>query len=60
MWKNISLSAPSTFICVGQYSGKKTLKVVPLTHGGEAKNHKVPVLNMTSVGKCCLKKSLGK
>lgn len=30
---------------------KRLLTVVPLTHGGESKNHKTPVSNMTSVWK---------
>jgi hypothetical protein len=34
--------------------------VVPLAHGGELKNREVPVLNMTSIGKCHHKKSLEK
>jgi hypothetical protein len=34
--------------------------VAPLAHGGESKNCEVPVLNMTSVGKCHNKISPGK
>jgi hypothetical protein len=34
--------------------------VAPFARGGESKNREAPVLNMASIGKCCLKKSPGK
>jgi hypothetical protein len=36
---------------------RRPLTVAPLAHGGESKNCEAPVLNITSVGKCCHKKS---
>jgi hypothetical protein len=38
---------------------RKPSEEVPLAHGGES-NHKASVLNMTGIGKCHHKKSLGK
>jgi hypothetical protein len=34
--------------------------VAARAHGSESENHEAPVLNMTSVGKCCCKKLLEK
>lgn len=50
IWKKyIYLSAPITFVCVSQYSGKETIDS-GATYG-KSKNHKPPVLNLKSVKK---------
>jgi hypothetical protein len=36
---------------VSSISSKKTIDSGVIAHGGELKNHEVPVLNMTDVGK---------
>jgi hypothetical protein len=46
----VSVSVPTAFVHVNQYSGKKTVDS-GTTHG-ESKNYKASVLNMTRIGKC--------
>jgi hypothetical protein len=52
--KNIylSLSVPTAFVI----AVRRPSIVAPYAHGGESKNRKAPVLNMTIVGKCRRKK----
>jgi hypothetical protein len=52
----LSLSAPTAFVT----AARRPLTMAPLAHGGELLSREAPVLNMTSVEKCCHKKSLGK